>query len=153
MVYIYILKLLAGKYYVGKTNDPQTRIMEHFNGRGSAWTSKYRPTHVYDIVSNCDHYDEDKYTVKMMATYGIQNVRGGSFVKINLDQNDINTITKMINSGQNKCFQCGNRGHFFNNCHKCEVCDSFGHDTIECLRVIDRLEREYYDAKRRKLKN
>lgn len=154
MVYIYILKLLSNKYYVGKTNNPQNRIIDHFNGHGSSWTIKYKPIQIYDIISNCDDYDEDKYTIKLMAQYGIENVRGGTFVKINLDKNDIDTINKMINSGLNRCFNCNIIGHFANSCkiyQVCQVCDSTKHKTIDCLRIIDQLEKEYYQKKKRKI--
>lgn len=41
------------------------------------------------IISNCDNYDEDKYTLKFMEQYGINNVRCGSFceLKLNKDNN------------------------------------------------------------------
>lgn len=38
MVYIYILQLEKGKYYVGKTNNPKFRINNHFDSNGSVWT-------------------------------------------------------------------------------------------------------------------
>ena len=41
MVYIYVLKLEQEKYYIGKTNNPEFRINDHFNNIGSEWTKKY----------------------------------------------------------------------------------------------------------------
>ena len=72
MVYIYILQLEQGRYYVGKTNNPQFRLEQHFNSTGSAWTSKYKPVSVETIIPDCDDYDEDKHTKKYMAKYGIE---------------------------------------------------------------------------------
>ena len=66
MVYIYVLKLEKGKYYVGKTNNPYFRLESHFNSNGSAWTQKYKPIKILKIIDNCDDYDEDKYTRKYM---------------------------------------------------------------------------------------
>lgn len=43
MVSIYILELKEGKYYVGKSNNPDDRISKHFTGNGSEWTKKYNP--------------------------------------------------------------------------------------------------------------
>jgi predicted GIY-YIG superfamily endonuclease len=40
---IYILKLQNNKYYIGKTNDINSRYKQHLCGSGSAWTKKYRP--------------------------------------------------------------------------------------------------------------
>lgn len=34
MVYIYVLKLEKGKYYIGKTLNPNFRIKQHFNSQG-----------------------------------------------------------------------------------------------------------------------
>ena len=62
MVFIYILQLEKGKYYVGKTNNPQFRLESHFNSNGSEWTKMYKPKKVLEIKPNCDDYDEDKYT-------------------------------------------------------------------------------------------
>jgi len=46
MVFIYILQLEKGKYYIGKTNNPQFRLETHFNSNGSEWTKIYKPLKV-----------------------------------------------------------------------------------------------------------
>lgn len=43
MVFIYILQLEQGKYYVGKTTNYAFRFERHFSSGGSAWTKKYKP--------------------------------------------------------------------------------------------------------------
>jgi hypothetical protein len=85
MVYIYILQLEQGKYYVGKTINPSFRLDSHFNSNGSAWTKLYKPIKMIELIPNCDDYDEDKYTRMFMDKYGIDNVRGGSFVSVELE--------------------------------------------------------------------
>ena len=35
--FIYVLKLIGNKYYVGKTNNPNFRLEQHFNSSGSSW--------------------------------------------------------------------------------------------------------------------
>lgn len=67
MVFIYILELEQGKYYVGKTHHPQMRLDHHFQSQGSAWTKKYKPIRVLKIIPDCDDYDEDKYTRMYMG--------------------------------------------------------------------------------------
>ena len=74
MVYIYVLSLIKNKYYIGKTNNPSFRINDHLDSNGSSWTSKYTPVKLLELISNSDDYDEDKYTLKYMAKYGIDNV-------------------------------------------------------------------------------
>ena len=94
MVYIYVLKLEKGKFYVGKTDNPNFRLEQHLNSKGSYWTKKYKPINIEEIIPNCDDYDEDKITQKYMDLKGIDNVRGGSFTKIKLDEDTIKFLTK-----------------------------------------------------------
>ena len=121
MVYIYILELENKKYYVGKTTNPDFRIESHFNSNGSAWTKKYKPIRLHQLIPDCDNYDEDKYTKIYMDKYGINNVRGGSYSQINLDENTIENLLKMNQTVTNKCYLCGKSGHFAKNCQKDEV--------------------------------
>jgi hypothetical protein len=116
MVFIYILELEKGKYYIGKTNNVQFRLENHFNSNGSEWTKLYKPIKVLELISNCDDYDEDKYTRIYMDKYGINNVRGGSFVSIKLDKATIKTLKQMNNGTNDKCFICNKKGHFAKNC-------------------------------------
>jgi hypothetical protein len=143
MVYIYVLKLENDKYYVGKTTNPTFRIETHFNENGSAWTRKYKPVKLEALIPDCDDYDEDKYTKKYMDKYGVENVRGGSFVSVELDENTFNYLTQMSNGTNDKCFKCGVKGHFAKNCNKnreyeyievwcCEYCNKEFNSNKQC---------------------
>ena len=99
MVFIYILQLENNKYYVGKTNNPQFRLEQHFNSTGSAWTTKYKPLSVLEMIKDCDEYDEDKYTRKYMDKFGVDNVRGGSFCEEVLPITTFSMLEKMKNTG------------------------------------------------------
>jgi hypothetical protein len=118
MVYIYALKLEKNKYYIGKTNTPKFRIEDHFTSNGSEWTKMYKPLSILEIKPNCDDYDEDKITRQYMDKYGIDNVRGGSFVSIILNKTTIDILQQMSNGTNNKCFTCGGNGHFSKDCIK-----------------------------------
>ena len=63
MTTIYILCLTNNKYYIGTTTLNTTkRLTQHMSGRGSAWTKKYSPLWIEKEITNCDKYDEDKWT-------------------------------------------------------------------------------------------
>jgi hypothetical protein len=118
MVFIYALQLDQCKYYIGKTNNPTFRLDSHFSSNGCNWTKKYKPLNVLEIIPDCDDYDEDKHTLKYMEKFGINNVRGGSFCEIKLNETNVATIKQMICGSTDKCYICGSNDHFVNDCKK-----------------------------------
>jgi len=116
MVYIYILLLQKNKYYVGKTTRPTFRLKQHFDSGGSSWTKKYKPIKIIEMLHNCDDYDEDKYTKMYMDKHGIDNVRGGSYSTVRLDKTTIDNLKRMNRGTNDKCFECGKKGHFSKYC-------------------------------------
>src|SRR5579871_3410822 len=117
MLYIYILKLVDNKYYVGKTIDPTRRYLEHVDGGTCSWTDKYKPISIERIIENADIFDEDKYTKEYMAKYGIDNVRGGSYVTIDINQSQRELLKHEIWGAQNACMRCGYTNHFIQDCN------------------------------------
>jgi cellular nucleic acid-binding protein len=140
MVFIYALQLENGKYYIGKTNNPQFRLENHFRSNGSEWTKLHKPIRVLELKPNCDNYDEDKITRQYMDRYGINNVRGGSFVSVKLGKSITETLERMSNGTNDRCFVCGKAGHFAKDCNENEYAsrktddsdDDDGYDAWEC---------------------
>jgi predicted GIY-YIG superfamily endonuclease len=114
---IYILKLQGGRYYIGKTDNVSKRYEQHLNGVGSSWTNKYKPISVDKIISNASPFDEDKYTKEYMSKYGMDKVRGGSYVNVELDDFQKHSINTEIWGAKDLCKQCGRAGHFVKDCY------------------------------------
>ena len=84
MVNIYVLELKNGKYYVGKTNHTFQRLYQHKSGTGAKWTQKHKVIDLLEFHKNMKDSDENIITIRMMKKFGIQNVRGGSWTKVNM---------------------------------------------------------------------
>jgi predicted GIY-YIG superfamily endonuclease len=118
MVYIYSLKLQSDKYYIGKTDNPNFRLENHFGSSGSAWTKKYTPISIHQVIPDMNSHDEQRVTQEYIAKYGIDNVRGGPWVKVILSDTEKVFIQNLINGETDKCFKCGSGDHFANSCNK-----------------------------------
>ena len=114
---IYVLLLEGERYYIGKSNNVNSRYQEHINGNGSAWTRKYKPISIQKIIKNVSAFEEDKITKEYMSKYGIDKVRGGSYVEIELSDSHIDILQMEIWAAKDLCTQCGRKGHFVKNCY------------------------------------
>jgi len=148
---IYILKLEKNKYYVGRTKNFEKRFEEHIIGNGSMWTKKYKPIKVEQIIKNANIFDEDRYVKEYMSKYGIENVRGGSYVNEKLDEIQIYSLQKEIWSSNDLCTRCGRSGHFINNCYaktdindnKNEISESDTSDEEIFVWICEKCDKEY----------
>jgi len=112
---IYTLELENKKYYVGKSIVPKERILNHFYQNGSEWTKLHKPISILSTIKG-DSFDEEKHTLKAMILYGIDNVRGGSYCKIQLSQFEKKKALQTIRSVSDQCYTCGEKGHFAIDC-------------------------------------
>ena len=147
MTSVYVLKLTHGKYYVGSTDRPLgQRILEHFSNCGSEFTRKYRPISVIRTILDCNQFEEDRTVKEYMSQYGIENVRGGSYVRMSLTQSQLDCLHLELRSASNLCFKCGASGHFVRECPsrhtnasrtrsmpKCERCGRSSHCVDKCF--------------------
>lgn len=80
-MYVYVLELTSGKYYVGKfDNLKNTTSFDTI-----PWIYSHQITGINSIFPYENDSDIDKYTIQFMTKYGINNVRGGSFSDLQLD--------------------------------------------------------------------
>ena len=141
MVYIYVLKLQKNRFYIGKTEDPQFRLESHNTGNGSAFTKKYKPLQIHEIIPNQTDHDEQRVTQEYMAKYGIDNVRGGPWCKLDISE-EKQMIEKILMSSSDQCYRCGSQGHFAKDCSvkgwtkqfssPCKRCGRAGHTEDTC---------------------
>lgn len=114
---IYVLKLVQGKYYIGKTyKDVSQRFIQHKKGLGAEWTKLYKPIEIIKFFQTTDKFQEDLSTKQYMDKFGIENVRGGSYTKIHLDDCQLRALEMELKTANNLCFKCGKSGHFASVC-------------------------------------
>ena len=114
---IYVLRLEGGRYYVGKSDNVMNRYKQHIEGSGSAWTRKHKPVSLEKIIENVSSFEEDKVTKEYMSKYGIDKVRGGSYVEMELSDFHTDALKMEIWAAKDLCTQCGRPGHFVKDCH------------------------------------
>lgn len=114
---IYILKLQGGRYYVGKSENPMKRYQEHMNGSGSAWTHKYKPLGIEKIIEKASPFDEDKWVKIYMSKHGIEKVRGGAYVLVDLPEFQEEALKSELWGATDKCTTCGRSGHWAKDCY------------------------------------
>lgn len=113
---LYVLELQHGKYYVGITKNLQRRFQQHLDGTGSAWTVEHPPVAVHRSVPLEGPLHEDQVTKQMMHLHGIENVRGGAYCRVELDDEQHAALTTEMRSAGGVCFTCGRTGHFAAQC-------------------------------------
>ena len=113
---IYCLLLENGKYYIGKANNIEKRFRQHINGNGAVWTKLHKPIQILEKHENVSSFMEDRFVKEYMFRYGIDNVRGGSYIKPVLTQCQIYNLTREIWMATDCCFNCGDT-HYCRDCN------------------------------------
>ena len=99
--------------------------------------------------------NEDDKTIEMIIKHGIENVRGGKYCKMKLDDLDMQMIHRDTCQKTNTCFHCGLQGHFISQCpnknkkekektsikriikKKCAFCGRLNHTSNNCFAQTD----------------
>lgn len=85
-IYLYVLELQNGKYYVGITNNPERRFHEHRNCKTYSFISKNLPIINIEkrLLKTSDRNRakqlETEKTIELIKRYGIANVSGGKIL-------------------------------------------------------------------------
>jgi putative endonuclease len=76
MYYVYILRSLEGKYYIGSTDNLQHRLSQHNDKTFKAWTNRYNG---WELI-----YSEEYCTRKdaLIRERQIKSYKGGKSFKI-----------------------------------------------------------------------
>ena len=116
MEQLYVLELTNKKYYIGKTTDVIRRYEEHKSGKGSAWTSKYKPLKMLLCRPLEGVHDENNTTKDYMKKHGIEHVRGGVYTQIVLPADVLSVLQREFQGTDDKCYKCNLAGHFGGQC-------------------------------------
>ena len=100
-MFVYALQLVSNKYYIDITsNTDDEKILEH--AKKSEWVKQYQPILIKEMYHSKNLFEEDNLTKKYMLEYGIENVRGGAYSKIQLEEWQIKALEyefKLVTNG------------------------------------------------------
>ena len=80
--YVYVLELKDQRFAVDHTECLSQRLHDHWRGQGTAWSKKYPPVRVLDIIKttieNALGLEEAK-TMELKLRFGWNSTRGGTW--------------------------------------------------------------------------
>jgi predicted GIY-YIG superfamily endonuclease len=148
---IYILKCTNNKYYIGKTKlDVAKRYSQHLYDKSCVFTTKYPPIEIITTYKTDDSLEENNMTKKYMILYGIENVRGGSYANLELEEWQIKSLQMEFKSAGDCCYKCGGKNHFAKNCNELDITEYVNkYSSIDEITIeIDNLENILYNIDR-----
>ena len=155
--YIYVISTLDDLYfYIGVTKSVKTRLRQHNDGEGAAWTKHIltlRPSG-FKLVEKRklnDPLEEDFVTKQYMSRYNVHRVRGGAYSQVVLQDWQIRALETEIAHAKNECFKCGG-DHYAADCRvdqPCKMCGIRGHghdldQQLKCSAEQDENTGEWY---------
>lgn len=116
---VYVLQLEGNKWYVGKSSAVESRIREHREGFGSAWTNEHLVIErVRPLTPPSEDLDEweRRETLARMYAHGISNVRGWKYTAVRLQRIEQEHARSDVCEKFDLCRKCGHVGHFAQQC-------------------------------------
>jgi predicted GIY-YIG superfamily endonuclease len=115
---IYVLLCENEKYYVGKTANLIACFQSHRNAESEScmWTRMYPPVQAVYCAVQVHNTDEDVQVKRIMMKYGIQNVRGGSYGDVVLEDFQLLALEKEFKTARGQCYTCSMSGHHSREC-------------------------------------
>ena len=104
--------------YAGISSNVDSRVASHVAGKGCGWTRDNNITMLIECYQSKNRWDENVATLRLMAEYGVDCVRGGYFVMPDLDYptTERRIIVGLLRSTYDFCVNCGEHGHYANQC-------------------------------------
>ncbi len=126
MSILYVLELKDNYVYVGKTNNLELRIEEHREGKACSWTEKHPFVKIISYKQLTNILDEDNTVKEYMIKYGIDKVRGGSYVTDTLKDYQLLSLNREFRGAADVCFKCGSPEHWVKDCNEQKSCTRCG---------------------------
>lgn len=83
--FVYVLLLPHGKLYVGSTDNPYARFLDHFTCSASSakWVREWGPPErIVEMARNCRADDEEYKYMQYASMFGWEHVRGGHCCRV-----------------------------------------------------------------------
>ena len=155
MTLLYVIELNSRKFYIGTTKSTVHELDNYVSylkmhahvKSGIDWIDKYRPLHIYQIVPNATDEELKRFVIQYMDVYGINNVRGWVYTRINLTIKENMIIMREILSSVPFCIECNKN---INRLYGCVGCSNKKRwDCILCDNSYTTKEEAYLHEERR----
>ena len=95
---VYVLALENDKWSVNYSGNMKTAVNAMLNGGTTKWTQTHKPLYVSKIFTGSSMDEVNTITLKLMKEFGWENVRGGTWSKVNMK-----TSPKELSEDKDEC--------------------------------------------------
>ena len=155
MTLLYVIELNCQKFYISTTNNTVRELDNYVNylkmnqhvKTGIDWIDKYRPIGIYQIVPNATDNDLKKFVIRYLDIYGINQVRGWEYTRINLTIKEHMSIMREVLSSIPFCLECNKTINRLYGCIPCSNKNTW--DCILCDKSFQTKEDSFEHEERR----